>query len=92
MGALLALAGGVLARLGGRAGITALGRRAALPAAAGLGGALIPSLFDGDGDRPRRRRRRRVLTANDRADIAFVVATLGPSAGKSFAMIVAART
>lgn len=91
MGALLALARSVLAggaRLGGP-----LARRAALPVAGGLAGAGVGELlFGGDGDgRPRRRRRRRVLTANDRADISFITATLGAPAGKAFAMIVAAR-
>jgi len=94
MGALAGLAARAVAAFAGRG--LPLARRAALPAAVGLGAGLIPGLFDGDGgglgDRPRRRRRRRVLTANDRADIAFIVATLGPGAGKSFAMIVAART
>jgi len=38
-----------------------------------------------------RRRRRRALTQGDKADIAFIVATLGAPAGKSFAMIIAAK-
>jgi len=80
-------------------------RRFVGPVTAGLtGGAAIPfgaalaSGFGIDGGgfgvdgKPRRRRRRRVLTANDRADIAFITATLGAPAGKSFALIVAART
>ena len=46
----------------------------------------------GGGDKgPRRRRRKRILTSGDRSDIAFVVATLGSPAGKSFALIIAAR-
>jgi len=39
----------------------------------------------------RRRRRRRALTASDRADIAFITATLGVPAGKAFAIQLAAR-
>ncbi len=91
MGALAGLAARVLGSLAGGGG-RALATRVGLPAAVGVGAGLIPGLLGGDDGRPRRRRRRRVLTANDRADIAFIVATLGPSAGKSFAMIVAART
>lgn len=67
----------------------------ALPILTGAGGTLaIQDIFAGDGGgdgRPRRRRRKRVLTSNDRADISFITATLGAPAGKSFAMIVAAR-
>jgi len=59
----------------------------------------IPGLFGGDGvdpvtgigQKPRRRRRRRALTASDRADIAFITATLGVPAGKAFAIQLAAR-
>jgi len=39
-----------------------------------------------------RRRRRKALTASDRADIAFIEATLGKAAGRSFAMLVVSRT
>ena len=39
----------------------------------------------------RRRRRRRALTASDRADIAFITATLGVPSGKAFAIQLAAR-
>ena len=68
-------------------------RRALLPALAGVGGAAVGGgLFDGDGDgAPRRRRRRRALTQSDRNDIAFITATLGATAGKQFAMIIASR-
>lgn len=68
--------------------------RAALLAGAGAAGGagladprggLLPG-FGGDEDRPRRRRRRRALTASDRADIAFISGTLGPKAGKDFAV------
>lgn len=38
----------------------------------------------------RRRRRRRVFNAQDRADIAFITATLGQTAGTKVAMIMAA--
>lgn len=57
----------------------------------------LPDLFGGGngagpmGDKPRRRRRRRALTASDRADIAFITATLGVPAGKAFAIQLAAR-
>lgn len=44
-----------------------------------------------DGEKRRRRRRRRALTASDRADIAFITATLGVPAGKAFAIQLAAR-
>ncbi len=76
---------------------TALGTPArALLTGTGIGGVLggvgIPGvdLFP-DGER-RRRRRRRALTASDRADIAFIEATLGKAAGRSFAMLVVSRT
>jgi len=59
--------------------------------AVGGGTGFLGSLFGGGDDRPRRRRRKRVLTQNDREDISFITATLGAPAGKSFAMIVAAR-
>ncbi len=87
MGFLLALARSALTR----GGVTGIARRSAVATALGFGGAAV---FEGVGDEPgapRRRRRRRVLTANDRADISFITATLGAPAGKSFAMIVAAR-
>jgi len=41
---------------------------------------------------PKRRRRRRALTASDRADIAFISATLGQKAGKDIAALIVART
>jgi len=91
MGALIALARGALAPVFGGGG-RALVRRVGVPIAAGVAGAGLGELAFGGEGRPRRRRRRRVLTANDRSDIAFIVATLGPGAGKAFAMIVAART
>ncbi len=75
-----------VARLGG----TAVSR-VGVPIAGGAAGAGLFGLFDGGDGRPRRRRRKRVLTANDRADISFITATLGAPAGKAFAMIVAAR-
>ena len=58
----------------------------------GLAGGGIPGvdLFP-DGPARRRRRRRRALTASDRADIAFITATLGVPAGKAFAIQLAAR-
>jgi len=92
MGALFALArSAVQTTLGG--GGKAIARRLGPGALAGVAGAGLGEFaFGGDGDGlPRRRRRRRVLTANDRADISFITATLGAPAGKAFAMIVAAR-
>ena len=88
MGFLLALARSVAVRGG-----PGLGRRLALTGGATAAGTGIASaLFGGDdADRPRRRRRRPVLTASDRADIAFISGALGKPAGKDFAMIVAAR-
>jgi len=69
----------------GRAGAAALGVGA---------GSFLPDfgIFGGDDDKPRRRRRRKALTASDRADIAFIEATLGKAAGRSFAMLVVSRT
>lgn len=80
--------------------VVPVGRALGLGAAGGAAFTGASRLVGGDGDvdpltglvKPRRRRRRRVLTANDRSDIAFIVATLGGPAGKAFAMIVAART
>lgn len=83
MAALLALARGSVARLGGRAGLAGLG--------GGVGGGLLGSTFGGGDDRPRRRRRKRVLTQSDRSDIAFIKATVGGPAARDFAAIVAAR-
>jgi len=90
MGALVQLAARMMAAVSGR-GAGALVRRAAVPVGAGIAGAGLGELFFGGDAAPRRRRRRRVLTANDRADISFITATLGAPAGKAFAMIVAAR-
>ena len=63
----------------------------------GIGiGTLVPDFgipgFGGDDEKKRRRRRRKALTASDRADIAFIEATLGKAAGRSFAMLVVSRT
>jgi len=72
--------------------------RRALPLAGAAGaGALvsgvgIPGVDLFPEEMKRRRRRRRALTASDRADIAFIEGILGKAAGKSFAMIIAART
>jgi len=46
----------------------------------------------GPGHPHKRRRRRRALTASDRADIAFIVGLLGPTAGKNFAVTLAGRS
>lgn len=94
MGALMLLARGGVARFTGAAGggISRIFQRTAPALALGAGGAAAFDFFGGGGDGPvRRRRRKRVLTANDRADIAFIKATLGSPAGRDFAMIVAAR-
>lgn len=75
---------------------------AGTPARAGLtgitAGSLLPDfgipgfdLFGGDNGKPKRRRRKRALTASDRADIAFITATLGKPAGANFAAIIAAN-
>lgn len=90
--ALQAMARALLTRIGGRQALATAARGLGIATAGGAAGVGIAGLFDGDGDGSRRRRRRkRVLTANDRADISFITATLGAPAGKAFAMIVAAR-
>jgi len=60
----------------------------------GGGGGFLDAPFNilGGGEKHRRRRRRKALTASDRADIAFIEATLGKAAGRSFAMLVVSRT
>lgn len=68
----------------GRAAATGLGVGTLLPDFPGFG-------FGGGDERPRRRRRKRALTASDRADIAFITATLGKPAGANFAAIIAAN-
>jgi len=81
------------------AALALLGRPVARGALAGFGaGQFLPDIGfpgfggdDGEG-KPRRRRRRKALTASDRADIAFIEATLGKAAGRSFAMLVVSRT
>ena len=89
----------LIARLGGGARTALLGG----PVRAALTGGAVGSLAGGgvgipgidlfpDGDTKRRRRRRRALTASDRADIAFIQATLGQAAGRAFAMLVVSRT
>ncbi|KKL53752.1 hypothetical protein LCGC14_2272310 [marine sediment metagenome] len=88
MPALVALARTALIRAGAiRGGARAL----AVPVAGGAAGVGLGNVFFGGEERPRRRRRKRVFTANDRADISFISATLGAPAGKQVAMIIAAR-
>jgi len=77
------------------AGGAAFGVGSELVAPHGVAG--FPDIFGGgDGvfgeEKRRRRRRRKALTASDRADIAFIEATLGKAAGRSFAMLVVSRT
>ena len=88
MGALVLLARSALVRAGA---IRAGAGRLAVPIAGGAAGVGLGGLAFGGDDRPRRRRRKRVFTANDRADISFISATLGAPAGKQVAMIIAAR-
>lgn len=74
--------GGQLVRVGATAG------------AGGIAGTELAQRFFGPGGASggaRRRRRRRVFNQMDRSDIAFIVATLGASAGTKVAMIIAAR-
>jgi len=80
-------------------GVRALGGPGRRALAGGAAGGLatqigIPGvdLFPDEGEVKRRRRRRRALTASDRADIAFIQATLGQAAGRAFAMLVVSRT
>ena len=88
--ALVRLAQAAVSRVGfGRTSLAL--RRLAVGGAAGAGGSALFGALAGDDDKPRRRRRRRVFTANDRADISFISATLGAPAGKQVAMIIAAR-
>jgi len=54
-------------------------------------GAGLPGDFIHVGGHPRRRRRRRALTNSDKADIAFIAASISKAAAKDFAMIIAAR-
>jgi len=89
---LQAMARALLSRIGGRQALATGARQLGIAGAGAAGGVALSGLFDGGDGRPRRRRRRRVLTANDRADISFITATLGAPAGKAFSMIVAART
>ena len=75
-----ALAGGPVSALATGAGVGAL-----------FGGGIPGVDLFPDAPARRRRRRRRALTASDRADIAFITATLGVPAGKAFAIQLAAR-
>jgi len=54
-----------------------------------LPGDPLSGLFGGE--KKRRRRRRRALTASDRADIGFITAMLGKTAGKEFAIVISTR-
>jgi len=63
-----------------------------LPDIFGGGGGTQEDWIHVGGHKRIRRRRRKALTASDRADIAFIEATLGKAAGRSFAMLVVSRT
>lgn len=82
-----------MALLRGGGGAGQLARIGAVAGGGGLvGGEISQRAFGPDGGGgPRRRRRRRVFNSMDRQDIAFIVATLGPTAGTKVAMIIAAR-
>lgn len=70
-----------------------------IPAAIGIAESIVspgPTTFGfggggGGGGVVRRRRRRRALTQSDKNDIAFMAATLGDTAARKFALIIAAR-
>lgn len=85
MGFLLQLLGRTGLGAGGRALVPSAARRLAVPTGLGVGGGLLGGLLTG-GAQPRRRRRR-MLTASDRADIAFLSATLGKTAAKELAAV-----
>lgn len=81
----LALLRSTLVGTPGRAALTGL-----------AAGTVAPDLFPSisglfGGERKRRRRRRRALTASDRADIGFITAMLGKTAGKEFAIVISTR-
>lgn len=72
-------------------GGTAARRAATSFGISGIGGAFGTRFMGGDSS-SRRRRRRRALTASDRADIAFIQATISKAAADRFAQqIVASR-
>ena len=87
MGALVALARGMVLRTVGGGGA----RRVAVGLGAGGVGSVVGGRLFGDEEVKKRRRRKRVFTASDRADISFITATLGSPSGKAVAMIIAAR-
>lgn len=82
----------LLPRLRGPAG-TALAITGAGTALEAISGGRIDVPFIGSGAvaPTRRRRRKRIFTAQDRADIAFIAATLGRQAAKEIAAIAAAK-
>ena len=94
MGALLALAANAIRSPFGRAAITSgavIGAQALVSRGGGDGGVDALGNLIHVGGHPARRRRRRALTQSDKADIAFIAASLGPGAGTKFAMIIASR-
>jgi len=96
--ALRLIAQGAGISLGFEAGQRAFGDDPGREIAAGSGGTFtgrtlvrnpVTGVFE---EKRKRRRRRRALTASDRADIAFIVGLLGPTAGKNFAVTLAGRS
>jgi len=91
MGALIALARAVAARLGGRAIVRRAG--ALLPTVgAGIGGAAIgQALFDGDGAEGgpfvRRRRRRKALTNDDIRTALTIASAISKKAAENFVLM-----
>lgn len=73
-------------------GTTAI-RRLATGTGVVAAGTALGQQFGGGGGGGRRRRRRRALTASDRADIAFIQATISKAAADRFAtQLVAGQT
>jgi len=100
MGALIGMARGLLARIGGRSLATVAGgpgRRALVGTVGGLGAFEAGSRLFGGGDGggelgvPRRRRRRNMFTSTDLAQFAAIEAIAGKKAVTSVMMIRAAK-
>lgn len=83
MGALLALARAVGARLVGPAA-----RRGLLPVGLGVGGGLAGEAIFGDGDgMPRRRRRRKALTNDDVRTALTIASAISKKAAENFILM-----